>query len=85
MDAIERLVGFKTLDVWCAFEELNEKRDYLSRRLLELYQNLESASRNYFKRGAISKAGHPHHPLYLKKTAPMEVFDLKRYVEMVKR
>lgn len=84
MDAIERLVNSQSLDVWCAWGTLIEKRDYLSKCMLEMYEILEAAGCNYFHRGAISKAGHPHHPLYLRKTAPMEVFDLKGYVESLK-
>lgn len=85
MDAIERLMSQQALDVWCAWGTLIEKRDYLSRCMLEMFEILESANCNYFKRGAISKAGHPHHPLYLRKTAPLEVFDLKEYVIQLRK
>ena len=80
LDAIERLVCDQSLTIWCAWGTLIEKRAYLSRCLLEMYEIFESAHCTYFKRGALSKAGHPHHPLYLKKTAPLEFFDLKEYV-----
>jgi hypothetical protein len=79
MAAIEKLINQQSLDVWCAWGTLIKKRAYLTRCLLDLFHILESARCSYFKRGALSKAGHPHHPLYLKKTAPMEVLDLKGY------
>ena len=84
MDAIMKLVDQQSLDVWCAWGTLIEKRAYLSRCLLDLFHILESAHCSYFKRGPISKAGHPHHPLYLRKTAPMEVFDLGGYISYLK-
>ncbi|SMO51112.1 DUF1643 domain-containing protein [Gracilimonas mengyeensis] len=80
VDAIEEWVSGKSLDVWCAWGTLIEKRDYLSRCLSDIYEVLDGSGCTYFKRGRISKAGHPHHPLYLKKTAPPEVFDLDGYV-----
>jgi len=70
-------------DVWCAWGTLIEKRPYLSRCLQDIYEVLSGNQCTYFKRGRISKAGHPHHPLYLKKTALPEVFDLQGYVKEV--
>ena len=31
--------------------------------------------------GAISKKGHPHHPLYLRKDEPLRPFDAKTYLD----
>lgn len=68
-------------DVWCAWGTLIEKRPYLMNCLYEIYEVLKETESRYFTRGNISKAGHPHHPLYLRKTAPLEQFDLKEYLK----
>ena len=80
MEAITRIMNGRSLDVWCAWGSLIEKRPYLFRCATDMYEILSQNNCNYYHRGAISKAGHPHHPLYLKKTAPLEVFDLKTYI-----
>jgi hypothetical protein len=82
MEAVERLVH-KPLDVWCAWGTLIEKRPYLNRCMQEMYEILENAGCSYYRRGAISKAGHPHHPLYLRKTEPMVPFDMNHYTNTV--
>lgn len=81
LDAIEKLIKGEPVDIWCAWGTLIEKRPYLSRCLEDIYEILCVGRCSYFKRGRISNAGHPHHPLYLKKTAPPEVFNLDAYVQ----
>lgn len=78
---IEKLVKAlpKSADIWCAWGTLIEKRPYLSRCLKDIYEVLEDTACAYYTRGNISKAGHPHHPLYLRKESPMDIFDLKSY------
>ena len=71
------------LDVWCAWGPLIEKRAYLSRCMKDIAQVLKQNKCRYFTRGNISKAGHPHLPLYLRKESPMDVFDLERYTKDV--
>ena len=83
MAVIERLVGGKSLDVWCAWGTLIEKREYLSRCMQDINEVLTNTNCRYFTRGKISKAGHPHHPLYLRKDSPMDAFDLEKYMAEV--
>lgn len=71
------------VDVWCAWGTLIEKRPYLSRCMRDIGELLLKHNCRCFTRGKKSKAGHPHHPLYLKKESPMDVFDLKGYLEGV--
>lgn len=71
------------LDVWCAWGTLIEKRAYLSRCMKDIAEVLKQNKCRCFTRGNISKAGHPHHPLYLRKESPMDVFDLERYTKDV--
>lgn len=83
VEVIAKLTDKIEADVWCAWGTLIEKRPYLSECLRDIYEVLSQNNCRYFRRGRISKAGHPHHPLYLKKTAPPEVFDLDKYVREV--
>jgi hypothetical protein len=71
------------LDVWCAWGTLIEKRPYLTRCMKDIAEVLKQNKSRYFTRGNISKAGHPHHPLYLRKKSPMDVFDLEGYLEFI--
>lgn len=81
---IQRLLkqysAHQRLDVWCAWGTLIEKRPYLWPCLVDIENALQDATLRFVTRGARSKNGHPHHPLYLKKTAPLEEFDLKEYL-----
>ena len=72
------------LDVWCAWGTLIEKRSYLFQCLKDIYEVLEANKCHYFTRANISKAGHPHHPLYLRKDSAMDAFNITRYVENYK-
>ena len=71
------------VDIWCAWGTLIEKRPYLSRCMKDIYEVLDGQDCRFFTRGRISKAGHPHHPLYLRKTAPMDEFSLQEYLKEV--
>ncbi|MDZ7808688.1 MAG: DUF1643 domain-containing protein [Gracilimonas sp.] len=83
VDVIAELTKGISGDIWCAWGTLIEKRAYLSRCLNDIYEVLSDNNCKYFKRGRISKAGHPHHPLYLKKTAPPEPFPMKEYINEI--
>lgn len=84
VEVIEKLTQNKKGDVWCAWGTLIEKRSYLSRCLYDIHEVLTAENWNFFRRGKISKAGHPHHPLYLRKTEPQQAFDLNAYLELIK-
>lgn len=70
----------KQADIWCAWGTLIEKRPYLSECLKDIFKVLSQTNCRYFTRGNISKKGHPHHPLYLRKESPMYEFNVKKYV-----
>jgi len=80
---IESLVQHYSPDVWCAWGTLIEKRPYLNRCLRDIYNVLSTFGCTYFRRGKISKAGHPHHPLYLRKTEPLREFNLQSYLNKI--
>lgn len=65
--------------VWAAWGNIIEMRPYLPACLLDLIDASRSYQAIWLCCGAISKKGHPHHPLYLKKDAPLVPFDIDAY------
>ena len=68
-------------DLWAAWGAVIEKRPYLPACVLDMAAIGEKYGARWFTAGPRSKAGHPHHPLYLKKDSPLDPFpDLKDYL-----
>ena len=40
----------------------------------------QAAGAKWFTAGPPLKSGHPHHPLYLKGTTPLQPFDIRAYL-----
>ena len=58
------------------------KRDWLRDCVRDMVRIGEEKGALWYCCGARSKAGgHPHHPLYLKKDAPLEPFDASAYLD----
>lgn len=70
--------------IWAAWGTIIEKRDYLSRCLGDLLAVGEAHGAKWYCAGKRSKAGHPHHPLYLPKNALLEPFDVESYLKTLK-
>lgn len=68
--------------VWAAWGAIIEKRDYLYGCVREMLAIGERHGAVWYHAGAISKAGHPHHPLYLKSNTPLEPFDTAAYLAL---
>ena len=67
--------------VWAAWGAVIEKRAYLPRCVRDMVLLGEGFSARWYTAGPRSRAGHPHHPLYLKKDSPLEPFaDLEGYL-----
>ena len=66
--------------VWAAWGNIIEKRPYLPACVRSMIELGEQYGARWFSAGAISKKGHPHHPLYLKKDTPLDPFDIKGYI-----
>lgn len=66
--------------VWAAWGAIIEKRDYL----IPCVRDMVAVGREYGARwycaGAISKKGHPHHPLYLRRDELLRPFDADGYL-----
>ena len=67
--------------VWAAWGTVIEKRDYLPHCLRDMLAAGECRGARWFCAGAVSKKGHPHHPLYLRKDEKLKPFDVKDYLE----
>jgi len=71
-------------DLWAAWGAIIEKRPYLPGCVLDMAEIGRHCGARWFTAGPRSKAGHPHHPLYLKKDAPLDPFDdLTDYLHML--
>lgn len=65
--------------VWAAWGTIIEKRPYLSECLLDFLEAGREFSARWYCAGKMSKKGHPHHPLYLRKDERLRPFDLEQY------
>ncbi len=71
--------------VWAAWGTIIEARDYLTGCVRDMIKIGERFSARWYTAGARSKkAGHPHHPLYLKKDSQLEPFDVTEYLNRLK-
>ena len=67
--------------VWAAWGAVIEKRPWLPACVLDMARIGEETGARWFTAGARSRAGHPHHPLYLRKDSPLDPFaDLENYL-----
>ena len=67
--------------LWAAWGTVIEKRPWLPACVLDMVAVGERFGASWFTAGPRSRAGHPHHPLYLRRDAPLEPFsDLKSYL-----
>lgn len=66
--------------VWAAWGTIIEKRDYLPACVTDMVKIGEEYGARWVCAGAISKKGHPHHPLYLKKDEVIKPFDVQAYL-----
>lgn len=67
--------------VWAAWGTIVEKRDYLPRCLADMVTEGDRFGARWFHAGKPSVKGHPHHPLYLKKTEQIRPFDMRSYLD----
>ncbi len=82
MEAFRYVLGLSEAPaVWAAWGAIIEKRDYLPRCLRDMLAAGEEFGARWFCAGAISKKGHPHHPLYLRKDEILRPFDVAGYLE----
>lgn len=67
--------------VWAAWGAVIEKRPYLPGCVRDMVKIGERYGARWLHAGSVSKKGHPHHPLYLRKDEKTLDFDIVRYLE----
>ena len=65
--------------VWAAWGSIVELRAYLKACVSDMIAIGERYGARWYTAGARTKAGHPHHPLYLRKDSVLDPFDVKEY------
>ena len=73
----------KNPSVWAAWGTIIEKRPYLKDCLRDMLEVGAAYGAKWYCAGAVSKKGHPHHPLYLRKDERIKTFDVKTYLEQL--
>ncbi len=68
-----------TPTVWAAWGTIIEKRPYLFDCLQDMLEIGQEYGARWVTAGRRSKAGHPHHPLYLRKDCGLDAFDVAGY------
>lgn len=67
--------------VWAAWGTIISKRKYLKNCLNDMLDLGSEFHAMWVRAGNLSKHGHPHHPLYLKKDSILEQFDVNNYLK----
>ena len=66
--------------VWAAWGAIIEKREYLADCVRDMVDVGQEYGATWYCAGAITKKGHPHHPLYLRKDEKIKPFDVEGYL-----
>ena len=69
--------------VWAAWGAIIEKRKYLPDCVRDMLLAGEEVGAKWYCAGAITKKGHPHHTLYLRKDEKIKPFDVKAYLNQL--
>ena len=69
--------------VWAAWGAIIEKRKYLPHCVRDMIEIGKRHNARWVCAGKISKKGHPHHPLYLRKDEPVRDFDIEEYISNI--
>ena len=67
--------------VWAAWGTIIEKRSYLPQCLQDMLAVGQEYGASWYCAGKVSKKGHPHHPLYLRKDEKIKPFDVEAYLD----
>lgn len=73
------LKRYSISEIWAAWGTLITKRHYLFDCLANIHA--VTSGYNWITFGQLSKAGHPHHPLYLNAHAPKASFPISDYIK----
>ncbi len=71
----------ETPAVWAAWGTIIEKRNYLPPCVRDMVAAGQEFGAAWYCAGKVSKKGHPHHPLYLRKDEKLRPFDINAYLD----
>ena len=71
----------ETPAIWAAWGAIIEKRKYLPGCVRDMLTIGQEYGASWYCAGAITKKGHPHHPLYLRKDEKLKPFDVSAYLD----
>lgn len=77
---LEKILKTNKPTLWAAWGTIIEKRSYLKTCLIDMVNISSQYSCEWVTIGNISKAGHPHHPLYLSKIEKTKLFQIDSYI-----
>lgn len=69
--------------IWAAWGNIVEMRPYLKKCLRDMVDLSMKYDAVWCSSGAISKKGHPHHPLYLRKDSTLDIFNMEEYLNIL--
>ena len=82
MEAFRYILSLsKAPAVWAAWGAIIEKRAYLPQCVRDMLEIGRQYGARWYCAGAVTKKGHPHHPLYLRKDEKLKTFDVESYLE----
>ena len=73
-------INHRPLTIWAAWGALVTRRSFLPGLVRRIITLPELSACSWVARGALTKGGHPHHPLYVSKGAPFVPFDVTVYL-----
>lgn len=80
---IEKILKDYKPTIWAAWGTIIEKRTYLKQCLLDIVGVASKNNCRWVSFGKISKKGHPHHPLYLRKSEINKEFYINEYIRQL--
>lgn len=83
LEIIEAIFEEKDPVIWAAWGNLIDSRPYLKHCLSDIFNMSQFYDCQWISAGTPLKAGHPKHPLYLKKETQLSDFDMEDYMESV--
>ncbi len=82
---VRTMEEYNVTGVLAAWGTLIQKRPYLRACLRDIVAATAIRGVPWYHIGPVSKAGHPHHPLYLRNTERLQPFDIMEYIAMLER
>ncbi len=82
MEAFRHVLSISKMPaIWAAWGSIIEKRGYLTDCVEDMVRLGQEYGACWYCAGAITKKGHPHHPLYLRKDEKLKEFDVEAYLK----